>query len=126
MTNVLRESQEQLFHEEQKFLLSLANTVKEIGGADEDVCALQVAAEQLRDPFLLVVVGEFNSGKSTMLNAMLGSKFLAEVCVFRDHIFCYVLRLMLITGRDTNDIKCEHFTIWTKCFPKECEKLSWS
>ena len=34
--------------------------------------------EQLEDLFLLVVVGEFNSGKSSFLNALLGKKYLKE------------------------------------------------
>jgi GTPase SAR1 family protein len=34
--------------------------------------------EQLKDLFLLVVIGEFNSGKSSFLNAILGDKFLTE------------------------------------------------
>ncbi|GFH06914.1 predicted protein, partial [Haematococcus lacustris] len=33
---------------------------------------------ELDEPFLLVVVGEFNSGKSSVINALLGHKFLAE------------------------------------------------
>jgi ABC-type transport system involved in cytochrome bd biosynthesis fused ATPase/permease subunit len=32
----------------------------------------------LEEPFLLVVVGEFNSGKSTVINALLGAKYLEE------------------------------------------------
>jgi hypothetical protein len=32
----------------------------------------------LDEPFLLVVVGEFNSGKSSVVNALLGSPFLEE------------------------------------------------
>lgn len=36
------------------------------------------ALKQLDELFLLVVVGEFNSGKSTIINALLGQKFLAE------------------------------------------------
>lgn len=32
----------------------------------------------LDEPFLLVVVGEFNSGKSSVVNALLGAPFLEE------------------------------------------------
>lgn len=32
----------------------------------------------LDELFLVVVVGEFNSGKSTVINALLGGKFLAD------------------------------------------------
>ena len=36
------------------------------------------ALKQLDELFLLVVVGEFNSGKSSIVNALLGGRFLAE------------------------------------------------
>lgn len=36
------------------------------------------ALSQLDDPFLIVVVGEFNSGKSAVINALLGERVLAE------------------------------------------------
>ncbi|KAF5829049.1 hypothetical protein DUNSADRAFT_16642 [Dunaliella salina] len=39
---------------------------------------LKDAVKQLDDPFLVVVVGEFNSGKSSVINSLLGKKFLAE------------------------------------------------
>ena len=39
---------------------------------------LKDALVGLDEPFLLVVVGEFNSGKSTVINALLGSKYLEE------------------------------------------------
>jgi predicted GTPase len=52
---------------------------------------LRSALRQLGDRLLLVVVGEFNSGKSTVVNALLGGRFLAdgvlpttnEICVLR-------------------------------------------
>lgn len=44
----------------------------------EEVGLLRDALKQLDQPFLVVVVGEFNSGKSTVINALLGKRFLAE------------------------------------------------
>lgn len=46
--------------------------------AQIDVSALRQALLDLEGPFLLVVVGEFNSGKSSLLNALLGADFLKE------------------------------------------------
>lgn len=46
--------------------------------AQIDVAPLRQALLDLEGPFLLVVVGEFNSGKSSLLNALLGADFLKE------------------------------------------------
>lgn len=43
-----------------------------------DVAPLRQALLDLEGPFLLVVAGEFNSGKSSLLNALLGSELLKE------------------------------------------------
>jgi small GTP-binding protein len=45
---------------------------------DEDTRTLTTAAAQLDDVFLLVVVGEFNAGKSAFVNALVGEKLLDE------------------------------------------------
>ncbi|XP_074573817.1 putative transmembrane GTPase FZO-like, chloroplastic [Curcuma longa] len=44
----------------------------------KDVSLLVDAASRLSEPFLLVIVGEFNSGKSTVINALLGRRYLKE------------------------------------------------
>jgi hypothetical protein len=51
---------------------------------------LKQTREQLEELFLLVVVGEFNAGKSAFLNAMLGKKYLKEGGTFAPLIalFC--------------------------------------
>lgn len=46
--------------------------------AADDRARLQDALAQLDELFLLVVVGEFNSGKSALINAMLGKAYLQE------------------------------------------------
>lgn len=43
-----------------------------------DTAPLRQALQDLDGPFLLVVVGEFNSGKSSLLNALLDTRLLAE------------------------------------------------
>jgi ribosome biogenesis GTPase A len=44
----------------------------------DELQLLRTALTALDDVFMVVVVGEFNSGKSTVINALLGEKFLAE------------------------------------------------
>ena len=48
------------------------------GAAEPDLTALARSIAQLDEFFLLVVVGEFNAGKSAFINALVGSPLLAE------------------------------------------------
>ena len=48
------------------------------GASVEDQNKLVLSSRQIDDLFLLVVVGEFNSGKSAFINALLGEKLLEE------------------------------------------------
>ena len=47
-------------------------------GTDEDRAAVHDAAEQLTALFLLVIVGEFNAGKSAFINALVGAEVMPE------------------------------------------------
>jgi small GTP-binding protein len=59
-------------------LYDLAATVAALGAEADDQATLRGALEQLDDFFLLVVVGEFNSGKSALINALVGERVVAE------------------------------------------------
>ncbi|MCL4248903.1 MAG: dynamin family protein [Anaerolineae bacterium] len=67
----LRESQIRLITE-------ISETIGEIGeAAQHDQQRLREMAEDLRDQFFLVaIIGEFNSGKSSLINALLGENLL--------------------------------------------------
>lgn len=44
----------------------------------EELGLLTESVKQLDELFLVVVCGEFNSGKSSIINTLLGSRYLAE------------------------------------------------
>lgn len=69
-----------LFVQEEKDLLAEISALFLQDGhfSATDLDALQKAIRQLDELFLIVVVGEFNAGKSALLNALLGEKILAE------------------------------------------------
>ena len=46
--------------------------------AEPDLALLKSSASQMQELFMLVVVGEFNAGKTAFLNAMLGERLLTE------------------------------------------------
>jgi small GTP-binding protein len=54
-------------------LYTLASLVRESGASLEDIQILDNLIASLKDPFVFVVVGEVNVGKSTLLNALFGA-----------------------------------------------------
>lgn len=74
----LTEEQEQLLLAERRQLVALRQPLANLDAADEDLARLEHALLQLDELFLLVIVGEFNSGKSAFINALLGQRFLVE------------------------------------------------
>src|SRR4030065_2494934 len=75
---ILDEKQENLLTNERKLMNDLRVALVQCGAAPEDHETLAHSIRQLDELFLLVVVGEFNSGKSAFINALLGQKLLKE------------------------------------------------
>jgi small GTP-binding protein len=78
LERVLTSDQEQLLAEERQGLTALQQALTRAGAAREDLISLGESLAQLDRLFLMVVVGEFNSGKSTLINALLGQPLLEE------------------------------------------------
>ncbi len=76
--SILDKKQEEILAEERRWLADLRVALNRFGISLEDDAALQRSIQQLDELFLLVVVGEFNSGKSAFINALLGQPILAE------------------------------------------------
>ncbi len=74
----LNAQQTEALNRERELLESLRMTLARLDAAADDQRRLAQALHQLEEFFLLVVVGEFNSGKSAFLNAMLGEPLLKE------------------------------------------------
>src|SRR5260370_9312443 len=70
--------QEELLAEERRLLAALDETLARFEESTDDRKTLRRSALQLDELFLLVVAGEFNSGKSAFINALVGSPLLAE------------------------------------------------
>lgn len=76
--HILNEHQEALLKDERQLLNDLRVTLVQIGTNPDDQKTLAASIEQLEEIFLLVIVGEFNAGKSAFINALLGQKLLKE------------------------------------------------
>ncbi len=75
---ILSDRQEALLKEERNLLRALRVELANFGSPEADQAALEESIQQLDDFFLLVIVGEFNAGKSAFINALLGQKVLKE------------------------------------------------
>ena len=76
--SMLSEEQAQFLREEKDVLSEIRLALAELDVPRESLATLQEAILQLDELFLLVVVGEFNAGKSALVNALLGEKVLPE------------------------------------------------
>jgi small GTP-binding protein len=78
LTRILSGAEDELVREERRVLAKLRTALARFDAAPEHQQALARSIEQLDELFLLVIVGEFNSGKSAFINALVGSKVAAE------------------------------------------------
>ena len=75
---ILTHEQEHVLKRERDFLNDLRVSLVGFGASEESLETLGQSIAQLDDLFLLVMVGEFNAGKSAVINALLGEKLLKE------------------------------------------------
>ena len=75
---LLTGQEQKLIEDELALLDRLSETLARYPAAEEDQSAVRRAAEHLIALFLLVVVGEFNAGKSAFINALIGSEVMPE------------------------------------------------
>lgn len=78
LQRLLTREQEEFVRQERELLLELSTNLALLDAPDEDLALLRDSLRQIEELFLLVVVGEFNSGKTAFLNALLGDRLLLE------------------------------------------------
>jgi small GTP-binding protein len=78
LRRILTNQQEELLAEERHWLSDLRVALARFDVAPDDQDTLHRSISQLDELFLLVVVGEFNAGKSAFINALLGQPVLEE------------------------------------------------
>lgn len=75
---ILTPHQETLLKDERRLLSDLRVALVKFGATPDDQDTLDQSIHQLDELFLLVIVGEFNAGKSAFINALLGQRLLKE------------------------------------------------
>ena len=78
LQSMLTEPQAKLLRDEKEALAEIRLALSDLDAPREALDTLEQAILQLDELFLLVVVGEFNAGKSALINALLGAKVLPE------------------------------------------------
>ncbi|KAG7669644.1 hypothetical protein Ndes2437B_g05823 [Nannochloris sp. 'desiccata'] len=78
LSQLLSASREDAIAAEKEVIARLIEFLETSCPALEEVSLLRDAVDQLDELFLLVIVGEFNSGKSAVVNALLGCRVLSE------------------------------------------------
>jgi small GTP-binding protein len=116
----LTSQEEDLLKAERRTLTSLRGPLATLDAAPEDLLVLDRALLQLDELFLLVIVGEFNSGKTAFINALLGERFLDEgvtPTTAAIHIIRYGDEAKLLPGAETpygpgdRDIVVVHYPV---------------
>lgn len=75
---ILNEQQESLLNDERSLLNDFRAALVQFNAQADDQRRLSESIEQLDELFLLVVVGEFNAGKTALINALIGTPLLKE------------------------------------------------
>ena len=78
MLRVLEPALATQLSETRELLGAVRDALIDFGAVGQDQAALAASIRQLDDLFLLVVVGEFNAGKSAFINALVGQTVLEE------------------------------------------------
>ncbi len=78
LAKILDSGQDELLKEERRVLTRLQLALVKFDAAAEHRAALEQSIHQLDELFLLVIVGEFNAGKSAFINALVGSPVAQE------------------------------------------------
>lgn len=78
MHRLLTAEQDKILRQERSLLESLLVTLARLDAPEADLDLLRQSLHQLEEMFLLVIVGEFNAGKSAVINALMGERYLIE------------------------------------------------
>jgi small GTP-binding protein len=76
--SILREREVEILAEERRLAEELGECLRGFQSSTEDAETLRKATQSLQEPFLLVVAGEFNAGKSAFINSLVGERVLTE------------------------------------------------
>jgi len=78
LKDILRQEEQDLVRDEREALSDVRLVLTRLGATDQALVTLERSIRQLDELFLVVVVGEFNAGKSALINALAGRTVVEE------------------------------------------------
>jgi small GTP-binding protein len=113
-------AQQEVVREERGILSELRTSLARFGASHDNLAPLERSIEQLDELFLLVVVGEFNAGKSALINALAGQRLVEEgVTPTTAHVTpVRIDDISIVDTPGTNAIIREHERIATEFVPR--------
>ena len=116
MHELLTEAQAAFLRDEKEALAEIQQALGRLDVPREALATLQKAILQLDELFLLVVVGEFNAGKSALMNALLGA---GPDRVLAEGVTPTTSRVTLVKWgpQVTETVVDENFTVYTHPLP---------
>src|ERR687896_2106148 len=110
---ILDERRDALVNRERALMERFIGFLKDFGAPSEDVELVRRALSDIEELFLLVIVGEFNSGKSAFINALLGAD------VAREGVTPTTDRITLLRHADEPVEKGRRDEVLEKGYPNE-------
>jgi tRNA U34 5-carboxymethylaminomethyl modifying GTPase MnmE/TrmE len=77
-SSILRSREVDFLTQERRLAQELGDCLRAFESSAEDNETLRLVTQSLQEPFLLVIAGEFNAGKSAFINALVGEQALTE------------------------------------------------
>jgi predicted GTPase len=77
-SSILRSREVDFLTQERRLAQELGDCLRAFESSTEDNETLRLVTQALQEPFLLVIAGEFNAGKSAFINALVGEQALTE------------------------------------------------
>ena len=77
-SSILHSREVDFLTQERRLAQELGDCLRAFESSTEDAETLRQVTQALQEPFLLVIAGEFNAGKSAFINALIGEPVLTE------------------------------------------------
>ncbi len=75
-SNLLQPLHNDIINQQKILLQETKSLIRSIDSSSGDIETVQDITNSLHDIFMIAIVGEYNSGKSTLINSLLGGQYL--------------------------------------------------